>query len=87
MALRLPDNLKNLVGQKVKNGEYKILEYRESGKRGHVFQAKHKHGGERALKFIPSEKLRSGWEEEARKAHLLEQQPNTVRFYEIFFHG
>jgi serine/threonine protein kinase len=87
MALALPDNLKKLVGETVKNGEYEILEYCKSGKRGHVFRAKHKHGGERALKFIPNEKLRSGWQEEARKAHLLEQQPNTVRFYEIFFHG
>lgn len=85
MVLVLPDNLKKLVGKTVKNAEYEILEYCKSGKRGHVFRAKHKHGGERALKFIPNEKLRSGWQEEARKAHLLEQQPNTVRFYEIFF--
>lgn len=86
MALTLPDNLKNLIGKMVKNGEYEILEYRKSGKRGHVFRAQHKYGGERALKFIPKEKLSTGWQEEARKAHLLEQQPNTVRFHEIFFH-
>jgi len=87
MVLPLPDNLKKLVGETVKNGEYEILAYCKSGKRGHVFRAKHKYGGERALKFIPNEKLSKGWQEEARKAHLLEQQPNTVRFYEIFFHG
>ena len=85
--MALPDNLKRLVGKTVKNDEYKILEYCKSGNRGYVFRAKHKYGGERALKFIPNEKLSSGWQEEARKAHLLEQQPNTVRFYEIFFHG
>ncbi|MCK4829222.1 hypothetical protein KA005_76570, partial [bacterium] len=77
MALNLPDNLKNLIGKMVKNEEYEIVEYRKSGKRGHVFRAQHKYGGERALKFIPKEKLSTGWQEEARKAHLLEQQPNT----------
>jgi tRNA A-37 threonylcarbamoyl transferase component Bud32 len=87
MVLPLPDNLKGLVGKTVKDGEYEIVDYCDSGKRGHVFRAKDRHGRDRALKFIPKSKLRHGWEQEAFKAHQLERQPNTVRFYELFLHG
>jgi len=43
-------------------------------------------GAERAVKFLPRSKLSPGWEAEAWKASLLEQQPNTVKFYNITFH-
>jgi serine/threonine protein kinase len=89
MTLPLPDNLKDLVGKIVnrdKESEYKIIGYCDSGKRGHVFRAKSKYGYDRALKFIPQNKLRHGWEQEAFKTHQLEQQPNTVRFHGLFFY-
>lgn len=89
MALPLPDNLKDLVGKTLKKGreyEYKIIDYCDSGRRGHVFRAKSKYGYDRALKFIPKNKLKSGWEQEAFKTHQLEQQPNTVRFHGLIFH-
>jgi hypothetical protein len=89
MALTLPDNLKGLVGKiinKDNENEYEIINYCNSGKRGHVFRAKNKYGIDRALKFIPKNKLRPGWEQEALKAHQLERQPNTVRFHTLFFH-
>ncbi len=88
MAPQLPEDLKSLVGTTVGGDtRYQVVEYRRSGNRGHVFRAKREHGGQRALKFIAKDKLISGWEDEARKAHRLEQQPNTVRFYDLFFHG
>jgi tRNA A-37 threonylcarbamoyl transferase component Bud32 len=87
MVLTLPNTLRSLIGKTIQNDDYKIVEYCKSGKRGHLFRAERKYGGERALKFIPNKNLSHGWEQEARKAHLLEQQPNTVKFYEIFFHG
>jgi len=89
MALTLPDNLKKLIGEiinKDNENEYEIINYCDSGKRGHVFKAKNKYGIDRALKFIPKNKVRSGWEQEAVKAHQLERQPNTVRFHVFFLH-
>jgi len=86
MSLPLPDDLKVLVGGMVHDGAYHNLEYCDSGKRGHVFRASRTLGGQRALKFVSLEKLRPGWDQEAVKAHLLEDQPNTVRFFESFFH-
>ncbi|MFC1806612.1 hypothetical protein ACFL09_06505 [Planctomycetota bacterium] len=86
MARRLPADLAPIVGETVKKGQYHVLEYCGSGKRGYVFRARSQYGGERALKFIPEDKRKAGWEAEALKAHRLEQQPHTVRFHEIFFH-
>jgi tRNA A-37 threonylcarbamoyl transferase component Bud32 len=87
MALPLPDKLKALVGKTVnkdKENEYEIIDYCDSGKRGHVFRAKNKYGNYRALKFIPQNKFSPGWAQELIKVHQLESQPNTVRFH-IFF--
>jgi len=86
MKLPLPDELKKLIGKPIKEDEFEIVKYCDSGKRGHVFCANRKLGGQRALKFIPQNKLSNGWIEEAYKAYKLEKQPNTVRFFEIFFH-
>jgi len=87
MKLELPDDLKDIVGKTVKNGEFEIVKYCDSGKRGHVFHGKRKSGGEFALKFISQDKLEPGWEGEPYKAHMLREQPNTVNFLESFFHG
>lgn len=89
MARGPPRELGRLVGSPVTVGddEYKVTRYRGSGKRGHVFRAERQDGRERALKFVPLTKLRRGWEQEVVKAHQLEQQPNTVRFYHLFLYG
>ena len=57
MKLPLPDELKELIGQGVKNNssgehEYIIEKYCDSGKRGHVFCAHRIFGGQYALKFL-----------------------------------
>lgn len=86
MVLPIPKELEGLVGQQVHDKEYKVTNYVGSGKRGYVFRAQRKDGRERAIKFVQLSKLTHGWEQECYKAHLLEHQPNTVRFYDIFFH-
>jgi len=83
----LPDDLSEIVGQSIHDNEYHVCDYVGSGKRGYVFRAERKLGGERALKFIPMKKLAPRWDQEALKAHQLERQPNTVKFHAIFFHG
>ncbi len=87
MGRKLPEDLLALLGKRIRVGEvdYEVLEYCGSGKRGHVLKAKRTDGRERALKFIGTEKRDAGWEREASKAHLLEHQPNTVRFYYMAF--
>ncbi|MBL7223195.1 MAG: protein kinase family protein [Candidatus Brocadiae bacterium] len=65
-----------------------MLSYRGSGNRGHVFRAQPTAlGAERALKFVPENKLVVGWEAEILKASKLEKQPNTVPSYAFFPHG
>lgn len=88
MVLRPPKHLRCLVGNAVHDGQYQITNYRGSGRRGHVFRAQRDDGRERALKFVEMSKLTRthGWEQECYKAHQLEHQPNTVRFYEFFLH-
>lgn len=86
MVLRPSKHLRGLVGHAVHDGEYQITNYRGSGRRGHVFRAQRDDGRERALKFVHLSKLSHGWEQECFKAYQLERQPNTVRFYDIFFH-
>jgi len=86
MVLPVPKELEGLVGQKVHDKEYEVTKYVGSGRRGYVFRAQRKDGRERALKFVQLSKLTHGWEQECYKAHLLEHQPNTVRFYDIFFY-
>jgi hypothetical protein len=78
-----------LVGspERIGEGEYKITLYRGSGKRGHVFRAETKDGRVRALKFVSRDKLTPNWEEEGFKAAKLEQQPNTVKFYQLFIYA
>ena len=89
MALPLPKELKSLIGSTITDGneKYNITEHRGSGKRGHVFRAELKDERVRALKFVAEEKLRGDWHQELFKAHRLEQQPNTVRFYHFFFYN
>lgn len=84
MLPHLPRDLDGIVGGEIR--DFKILSHRGSGRRGHVFKAMTKNGAERALKFVPSEKLSKGWEQELLKAHKLEGQPNTVRFDIFFLH-
>ena len=86
MSQRLPEDLQRIVGSRVMDENFEVILYRGSGKRGHVFKAKTKDGRERALKFVPEEKLSKGWEQECLKAHKLEGQPNTVRFHSLFLH-
>ncbi len=89
MTLRLPEDLRALIGKEIPVGEanYRLTEHRGSGKRGHVFRAETEDGRQRALKFIPEDKLCTGWEQEVRKAYQLEGQPNTVRFSHMSCHG
>jgi len=87
MGRRVPDELRDLIGHRVgqRETEYTILEYLGSGRRSVVFRGQSvTTGGDRAIKFIPEENLISGWEAEMLKAHKLEKQPNTVRFYTSF---
>ena len=88
MVLRPPKDLRALSDQLVNDGIYQIIDYRGSGRRGHVFCAQRDDGRKRALKFVEMSKLTRthGWEQECFKAHQLEHQPNTVRFYEFFLH-
>jgi len=89
MGLPLPDDLEQLIGKTVKLGdsEYDVVSFRGSGKRGYVFRAKRKEGGNRAIKFVPMRKFSRGSEQEALKAHKLEDQPNTVRFHHLAYYG
>ena len=86
MSQRLPRDLAQLAGTTVSD-HFRVVSHVGSGKRGHVFQAEGPHGVTRALKFIPLAKLGPHWEQEAFKAHLLEGQPNTVRFHQFFYHA
>lgn len=88
MVLRLPKDLRVLLGQLIHDGEYRITNYRGSGRRGHVFRAQRNDRRVRALKFVEMSKLTRthGWEQECYKTHQLEHQPNTVRFYEFFLY-
>ena len=89
MALKLPEDLKSLVGTHIENDndKYLVTKYRGSGMRGHVFRAELEDGRVRALKFVQQDKLSGDWNLEMFKAHLLEEQPNTVRCYRFFYHG
>ena len=85
MSLPLPKDLNAIIDKKIQ--DFMIIAYRGSGMRGWVFKAMIDGGRERALKFVPIEKLRHGWEQECVKAHQLEEQPNTVRFHSLFFYN
>ena len=65
------------------NGQnYEIIEYITSGAVGHMFRCKNNEfGDERAVKFIPKDKLKLGWENEIKKAIVLHKQENVVNYF------
>jgi serine/threonine protein kinase len=86
MSPRPPDDLNDIVGSRVGDDRFEIILYRGSGRRGHVYKAIMDDSRERALKFVPIGKLRHCWDQECVKAHQLEDQPNTVRFHDLFLY-
>lgn len=75
-SLFLNQNI-NVNGQ-----DYKIVEYIKSGAVGHMFRCRNNEfGDERAIKFIHINSLKSEWQNEIRKANLLQRQGNVVRYH------
>jgi len=74
-------DINDFLGLKLENDKYKVIKYIASGAVGHMFKCRNEEFEEdRAVKFIPVEKLKDGWENEIKKANQLHHQENIVGY-------